>query len=379
MGGHLGVDLKAAVVAMRLSTTLSFYISRQFLLALAIVFGLFIVTAFVADTVELLRRGSGKEAAAFTLLIEMAVLRVPFMAQKVLPFAALIGAILTLTRLTRTQELVVARAAGVSVWQFLLPALAITFLIGAFVVTAFNPFASAMVSRFEQMEARYIQGKSSLLALSDAGIWLRQGDGLTTDVVHASRMIKETLTLHEVIIFQFQGNDRFVQRIDAAEATLGPGKWSLKDAVITGPDRPALILATHEVPTDLTLEQIENSFAPPETLSFWALPSFIRALEESGFSGVRHRLHWHAIMAIPLLLCAMVLVGATFSLRLNRRGGIWLLVLAGILTGFLLYFLSDLVLALGLSGKIPAWLAAWAPAGIFTLLGVASLFHLEDG
>ena len=101
---------------MRLSPTLSIYISRQFLIGLAIVFGLFVVTAFIIDTVELLRRGAGKETAAFELLIQMAVLRVPFMAQKVLPFAALIGAILTLTRLTRTQELVITRAAGVSVW-----------------------------------------------------------------------------------------------------------------------------------------------------------------------------------------------------------------------------------------------------------------------
>ena len=56
-----------------------------------------------------------------------------------------------------------------------------------------------------------------------------------------------------------------------------------------------------------------------------------------------------------------------------------MLVLAGLLTGFLLYFISDLVLALGLSGKLPPVLAAWTPAGIFTLLGVAGLFHLEDG
>ena len=45
----------------------------------------------------------------------------------------------------------------------------------------------------------------------------------------------------------------------------------------------------------------------------------------------------------------------------------------------LLYFVSDLVLALGLSGKIPPVLAAWTPAGVFTLIGVASLFHMEDG
>jgi lipopolysaccharide export system permease protein len=366
---------------MRLSATLSLYISRQFVFWLLVVFGLFVLTAFIFDAVELLRRGAGpgREDATFTLLVEMAVLRVPFMAQKVLPFAALIGAILTLTRMTRTQELVVTRAAGVSVWQFLLPALLIAALLGSFVVTVFNPFAAAMVSRFEQMEARFLQGKSSLFALSDTGVWLRQTDGDRPTVIHALRLDKETLTLHEVIILQFEDDDRFVRRIDAKEAKLAEGYWEIRNALMTGPDQPAATASTYRLATALSLEQIENSFAPPETISFWSLPAFIRVLEESGFSAVRHRLHWHATLAIPLLLCAMVMIGATFSLRLSRRGGVWLLVVAGILAGFLLYFLSDLVLALGLSGKLPPWLAAWAPGGVSMLLGVASLFHLEDG
>ncbi|MBM3613542.1 MAG: LPS export ABC transporter permease LptG [Alphaproteobacteria bacterium] len=366
---------------MRLSSTLSLYISRQFLVWLGIVFALFVVTAFIFDAVELLRRASGanRESATFMVLIEMAVLRVPFIASNVLPFAALIGAILTLTRMTRTQELVVTRAAGVSVWQFLLPALAISFLLGAFAVTVFNPFAAAMVSRFEQMEARYLQGKSSLLALSDTGIWLRQSDGERPTVIHARRLDKETLTLHDVIIFQYEKDDQFVRRIDAREAKLSEGYWQIPNALMTGPDQPAATATDYRLATELSLEQIENSFAPPETLSFWALPEFIKVLEDSGFSSVRHRQYWHATLAIPLLLCAMVMIGATFSLRLNRRGGVWLLVVAGIMTGFMLYFVSDLVLALGLSGKIPPWLAAWAPSGVFMLIGIASLFHLEDG
>ena len=56
-----------------------------------------------------------------------------------------------------------------------------------------------------------------------------------------------------------------------------------------------------------------------------------------------------------------------------------LLATGGVLAGFLLYFLTDLVLALGASGAIPVVLAAWTPAGVSSLLGLAMLFHLEDG
>ena len=55
------------------------------------------------------------------------------------------------------------------------------------------------------------------------------------------------------------------------------------------------------------------------------------------------------------------------------------LVAGGVFTGFVLYFFSDLVFALGLSDSIPVTLAAWTPSGVATLLGIAMLLHLEDG
>ena len=114
-------------------------------------------------------------------------------------------------------------------------------------------------------------------------------------------------------------------------------------------------------------------------MSFWELPRFISILESAGFSAVRHRLHWHSLLASPLLLCAMVLIAAIFSLRMTRRGGTLPWACAGLFFGFFLYFMSDVVFALGLSSRIPEVLAAWTPATVTTLLGVASLLHLEDG
>jgi lipopolysaccharide export system permease protein len=52
---------------------------------------------------------------------------------------------------------------------------------------------------------------------------------------------------------------------------------------------------------------------------------------------------------------------------------------SGIVAGFLLYFLSDIVYALGSATRIPVSLAAWSPAVISTLFGLAMLLHLEDG
>src|SRR5262249_16171021 len=131
--------------------------------------------------------------------------------------------------------------------------------------------------------------------------------------------------------------------------------------------------------TELTARDIRNSLASPETMSFWKLPGYIRLLEDSGFSAQRHKLYFNGLLARPFLLAALVMIAATFSLRMQRRGGTTLMIAAGVVTGFLLYFLSQTIFALGISSKIPVVLAAWTPAGLSLLIGSTLLFHLEDG
>ena len=364
---------------MRLSPTLSAYISRHFLVGMAYVLAALVGLLFLVDVVELLRRASGHDDATFSIVLQMSLLHVLPMTQKITPFAVLFGGMLALTRLTRSNELVVARAAGVSVWQFLLPGLLLAIVVGGLSVAVFNPLASATSWRYEQMDNKYLRGRPSLLAVPSSGLWLREGrkDGQT--VIHAQSLSQPDMELRDVMIIINEGADRFVRRIDAETAKLREGYWDLQNVLVSAPDRPSEIFTEYRLETKLTLDQIQEGFAPPETMSFWELPGFIETLEEAGFSALKHRLHWHSLLAVPLLLCAMVLIAATFSLRLTRLGGAGLLILGGLLVGFLLYFVTDVVLALGLSAKIPVVLAAWSPAGVFTMLGLAMLFHLEDG
>jgi lipopolysaccharide export system permease protein len=364
---------------MRMSPTLSLYLGRRYFAGVAATTLALLMFILLFDLIELLRRAAEREEITFAVVVAIAVLNLPILVQKVLPFAALFGGMFVFSRLTRNHELVVARAAGVSVWQFLAPAAFIAVLIGIFVVTVLNPLSAVTASRHDQLVAKYLRGQPNLLSVSPTGLWLRQVDPSGQSVIHAQSVSRQGLELTDVIIFLYQGTDRFAGRIDARSATLEAGSWQLSDVLVTSPDRPAERHESYQLPTTLTLGQIQDSFASPETLSFWALPKFIALLKESGFAALKHRLRWHSVLSTPLLLFAMVLIAATFSLRLTRRGGAGLVIAGGVLAGFVLFFLSDLVFALGLSGKIPAVLAAWSPAGVSTLLGLALLFHLEDG
>lgn len=367
-----------AIRRLRLSPTLTRYIARQYLFWFGSFFFSIVAIIFLATVVDLLDRLAAKDVP-LSLTLEMALLKLPYLSQEVMPFTVLFAAMATFWRLTRSHELVVARAAGVSVWQFLLPVLGSSVVIGLLTVTAFNPLASILLSRYEHLEASYIRNQTSMLAVEKTGLWLRQADQNGQSVIHATRVKQEEVSLQEVIVFRYAKQDRFVDRIDAREAELRANSWLLFDAWVSRPGEPSVFHETLELATDLTVDRILESFAPPETISFWDLPDFIELMQASGFSAIPHQLQFNRLLALPMLFVAMVLLAATFSLRPQRRGRVGLVILAGMLTGFLLYFISNFVFAIGLSGTIPVVLAAWTPAGVSLMLGVAMLLHLEDG
>ncbi|MEK9968403.1 MAG: LPS export ABC transporter permease LptG [Ferrovibrio sp.] len=364
---------------MRQSFTLSLYFGRHFFAAILTVLTVLAVLAFSFDTVELLRRASGRADASLGLVLEMSVLKLPSLMTKLFPFAVLFGGMLALSRLTRSQELTVSRAAGVSVWQFLFPGIALCMLLGVFLVTVYNPLSSAMLARYENIDAKVMRGRTSLLAVSSGGLWLREADATGQVVVHALRVAQQGVELRDAILFYYEGHDTFVKRIDAAVALLEPGRWQLQHAIVSYPNRAPERHERLTVPTSLTFDRIQESFASPATISFWELPSFISTLEMAGFSAMRHRLHFYTLLASPILLCAMLLIAASFSLRLTRRGGIGVMLAGGVASGFLLYFTVELMQPFGLNGTLPVPLAAWAPTVVFVMLGISLLFHLEDG
>lgn len=366
---------------MRLSTTLSFYIGRHFLLSFAVLFALFVLLVMLFDLIELLRRAAARPEVTFGLVAEMAFLKLPHMAQKLFPFAVLFGGMAAFWRLTRSHELMITRAAGVSVWQFLFPVIALAFLLGILQIAVINPLASTTLTRFDRLEASLLKGQKSFLALSSNGLWLRQSNAEGQAVVHAASVLQQgrNVELRDVVVFSYEGTDQFRERTDAEFARLEDGFWHMANAWVHTPEKQPRFEKDYWLATDLTLSKIQDSFAPPETMSFWDLPGFIGTLEKAGFSAIRHRLYWHTLLAAPFLMCAMILIAASFTLRHSRRGGTTFIITCGVLTGFVLYFFSDIVFALGLSDSIPVTLAAWTPSGVATLLGLATLLHLEDG
>jgi lipopolysaccharide export system permease protein len=367
---------------IRLSAILSFYIGRQFLTAFLATLAVISGIVLMFDVVELMRRSSGKTAVSFLVVMQMGLLKLPQMMQTLLPFAVMIGAMVVFWRLTKTRELVVTRAAGVSVWQFLAPVMILVFSVGVLVVVGFNPLASSLYSRYERMQDEaQLRANNPLSFSSGYGLWLRETNGNRQEIIHAKRVRQEglSLVLNGVSIFHLEDN-RFTFRHDAELGRIADQRIDLDNVWEIVPGRPSEARPHITLPTSLTISKIQDNFSSPETMSFWELPGFIRFTEEAGFSAQKHRMYFQSLLSTPVLLCAMVLVAAVFSLRPNlRMGGVMMRLGGGVGAGFLLFFFSKVTFALGLSATLPPSLAAWSPAMVSLLVGLSTLFHLEDG
>ncbi len=369
---------------MRFALTLSAYIARQFIAAALAMLAALSLLVMLFDFIELLRRASLRPDVGFGLVIGIALLRLPYYMLQILPFAVLVGGIIAFWRLTRSSELVVARAAGVSAWQFLSLAVLGAIGLGLIATGGLSPLSSALFARAETLDNFYLR-HSSGVSLTGGQLWLRQADRALDPqgvaILHARQVELQgkVVSAHDISVFRLDAADHLLSRVEAGRAILAHGAWQMVDARTITPDHLPVVVGKMSLATNLTARRVQESFQSPETLSVWALPGFIALLESAGFSSVRHRLHFQSLLALPLLCGTMALVAAGFSMRQTRRGGVARMVGSGVAAGFLLFTVSKVAEEFGQSGALPAALAAWAPAGAGLMLAVSLLLHLEDG
>ncbi len=356
--------------------TLGLYLSKRFLFAISAVFACLFGVVFLIDFVEMLRRTSGLPEISTLFVAWLTLLRAPAVGEQMLPFVVLAGAMFAFISLSRRLELVIARAAGVSVWQFLAPPVLIVLGLGIASVTLYNPMSARFTERADKIETEIFRAGR---LQTDTSLWLRQRSIDGQAILRAEHSSDAGMKLAVVTAFVYDPNGVFVERVEAASANLQPGFWDMKDARVTAPEEAPLAVGSYLLATNLTAEQVIQSFVAPDAISFWNLPAVTRRTELAGLDSNRYWLRYQSLLARPLLLVAMVLIAASFSLRFFRIGGVVRMLAGGALAGFVLYVVTKLVGDLGGAGLLSAPFAAWSPAVIGSLLGTLVLLHQEDG
>src|SRR6201991_1471412 len=256
-----------------MTNTLGRYFAGRFVVSAIGVFASIFVLLVLVDYIEMVRRTSGVATASALMVAETSLFRVPQLLEKMMPFCVLIGAMTCYLALSRRLELVVARAAGVSAWQFIAPALVSSIMLGIFATVAYNPMSANLRELSKRMEAELF-GSAPGGGIQDAsGFWLNQINNEGQTIINAARSEQQGVRLTGLTVFRFDTGLQFKERIEAREASLEEGRWVFKGVRRYSLDKPPVEEDTFYIRTTLTQAQVRNSFSTPETVSFWQLPT----------------------------------------------------------------------------------------------------------
>ncbi len=361
-----------------IGATLGRYFGMRFLGAVLLVFGGIFALVALVDYIETMRRATDIPNVSAILVAKTSLYRVPQITERIMPFCVLIGAMVCYLNLSRRLELVVARSAGVSAWQFISPAVIVAFLLGVIATTAYNPLSAIMQEQSKRYEAILFGNKSNDLH-GGGPFWTSQRSGEGQAIINAKASRDQGVNLSGVTFFLFDDAGHFKQRIEARSATLEPGAWRLMDARVNEPGTLPANHAVYQLKTSLTLEQARESFATPETVPFWELPAYITIADHAGLVAAGYKYQFQKLLAQPFLLAAMVFLAASVSLRFFRFGGVQKMILSGVASGFLLYVLSKVTEDMTKAELMHPAAAAWLPVLAGGLTGFIALLYQEDG
>ncbi|MGL4488254.1 MAG: LptF/LptG family permease [Rhizobiaceae bacterium] len=325
---------------------------------------------FIADFTQLNDRFGNLEGFSLGLGLKIAALRVLMIFQQTLPFIGLFASMAVLIQLNRKYELVVARSAGLSAWQFLTPLCAGAFLFGLAAILFINPLAARGFALGEELQATLTSqttGNSTALSVP----WIRQIGDQGDVIIGAKSVLNNGTVLVSPVFIVLNTDGGIERRVDGTRAILGDKEWIISSANSEQPDI--------KIATNLTPALVQERLLSPEMIPVFELPAKIAVAKSLGYPASNFAMQFHSVIALPALLVVMTLIAATVTLKFVRFGQSATMILGGILAGFMLYVVSVLVKAFGGAGIVPPLVAAWIPVLLAFLFGVSFLLHKEDG
>ncbi|MGL4323126.1 MAG: LptF/LptG family permease, partial [Beijerinckiaceae bacterium] len=281
--------------------TLGRYLTIRFVRMILSMFLTVVALIYTIDFVELMRRSGDVPGIRTSAIALLTLYRTPSVAEQVMPFAILFGAMATMLGLSRKLELVIMRSAGVSVWEFLQPPLFVALFFGILSVAVYNPVSAKLKQQATDMEASLFGRGARALA---ADLWIRQRSIDGQAIIRALSVDNVSADLKEVTFFQFDQSGQFLERVEAKTARIGDGFWELNDVRLVSADAPPETYGTYMIATNLRPEQIRQSIVPPNSVPFWDLPDLVERTERAGLDATRYKLQYQVLLARPLLLVA---------------------------------------------------------------------------
>jgi lipopolysaccharide export system permease protein len=313
-----------------------------------------------------------KYKASPSLVGILMALKIPNMFYEVLPIVVLLATLITLSLLSRSNEITALRSCGIGLKRVLIPLFVVTLLLASFSFIDGEwgiPYAN---QKFNYLDDVALKKRMHILALKKNRIWFHTGENSFCNIrkVEPKKQVLKIVTL-----YTFNENFNLVRRLDAKHVAWDGEQWKTRSGTEwlftdSGTIREERAFSG-PFPITIPLEEIINVEKSPKEMGYAELRDYTRILKKNGYPTTSYEVDLHAKISYSVISLIMILIGIPFSLQINRSGGMALSIGLSLGIGFLYWITYSVGISLGHAGFLHPILAAWL---VNLLFGVAGFY-----
>ena len=355
------------------------YLIKEFVVSLLIFSGIFLTLILLSNFIEeiFFFRDKNFEGNFLLKTFLLSLTRVPTIFISMLPFIFLFSGIFFFVKLIKSNEITPLSLSGFSKSYITLIPSVFALLLGIAVILLITPISSELSKYYESTKQKY-SNNDNLIIINNTGLWVKEKQDQFSYIIRADRIDDQNFkNLKNLTIYQFDNKTNFVKRIDANNAEIDYLDWKLNDSKTTlnNGEKGSPI---YDYKTKINLQEVRSYFSNAETFSIWNILDQIKSRQNIGYYSQELIIQFNKYIALPIMLFFMIVISTFFTLNSNYQFNNFIYTFFGVIIGILIYFLSDLSIALGKSGKIPLILSVWVPIILIMLLSSINLIKNND-
>jgi len=352
------------------------YLALRFSWYLFLISFVIIIVLFISNAFDVLQKFKSVylTPSDFWLLI---LLKIPFLFNELSTIIGFVSTILFLRYLSSSNELITIIGSGIPIWRiFAIPIIA-SFLFGISLIAIINPLGTFGFNQYDKIESRLNNTPQSSFLISSSGIFFYEHYENTNRIIQAKSINAVKKSISEITILIIDNQNQLIKRIDAPTAVLDDGRFVLHHPLISTPADTSSS-ATLSLPTNLSINNLIQSFRPPEMISIWHLPESIDKISNSGLPILNYQLHFFKQLFKPLSMAAMVLLACWFLSLNNRDNSAVKNVILALIIGLFTYFLLEITLHILAYGGLAPIFATLLPILFIILISNFVILHFQE-
>jgi len=360
------------------------YLFIEFLSSLLIVVVVFFALSLLISFVEELIFFKDKKIENLTwMVLYISLSKTPATLIELSIFIFLFSGIIFFAKFQKNNEINTILLAGISKnFSILVPAIT-SFALGLFIVFFLTPLSSNFLKFYEKTKRIYSLN-DNLIMVNDTGLWFMETTPFSFNIIRADKILNNDFTkLNNVTIYNLDENFNFIKRYDSKKILINKKNWQLEGSRTLNASKKNKIESQSKIQntnfiSTLDINSLKNYFTNVDTVSFWDINKNINTLNSRGYSADEHKVRYHKYLSLPLYLFGMIFLSTVFTIGMKKEYNTFMYLFFGTILGFVVYFLSDLSVAIGLSNKLPLAVSVWSPIILILLFSIINLVAVNE-